>query len=254
MAYLQSIIDLLRHTYSGWELPLALAIIVAAGIVRGFTGFGAGLVGVPLMALMWGPVEAMATSVVLGIAATLQLVPRAIPITNWKDSGPMIAASTLATPAGTLLLVSLDPEIVKKIISALVLIVTLITLRGWVYRGPRGPMASGTAGLVGGVINGLAGVGGPALVLYLISLPERAEVHRANIVMALAVTSTVSAIGLYLAGAVTTRVITNTAILLVPSIVSVWIGAKLFTVLPARIFRLVILWFLVAISVAILLA
>lgn len=240
--------------YSVPEFLAALAVIIAAGVVRGFTGFGAGLVMVPLLALLWGPVEALTTSVALGIFATIQLVPRAVSVTNWRDAGPMMISSTLFTPLGTALLISLDPEIVKKLIAALVLGVTLITLYGWTYRGPRGPTASASAGAIGGLINGVAGVGGPALVLYLISLPERAEVHRANIVMALAITSTVSFLGLLIAGAVTTRVLTHTALYLIPSVLAVWAGAKLFTILPAKVFRLIILWFLVAISIAILLA
>lgn len=242
------------NIYSAGEFALALAVIVAAGVVRGFTGFGAGLVMVPLLALLWGPVEALATSVTLGTAATLQLLPRALPLANWRDAGPMMASSTVLTPVGTALLVTLDPELVKRIIAALVLLVTLITLRGWVYRGPRGALASSVAGGVGGVINGLAGVGGPALVLYLISIKETASVHRANIVMALAVTSAVSLVGLFVAGAITTRVLIHTLVFIAPSILSVWLGVRLFAVLPARAFRLIILWFLVAISLAILLA
>ncbi len=242
------------NIYSHYELPLLLAVVIAAGIVRGYTGFGAGLVMVPLLAIIWGPVEALATSVVLGIAATLQLVPRALKIANWRDVAPMMASSVVFTPLGTALLVSLDPEIVKKIIAALVLGVTLITLYGWTYRGPRGPAASATAGAIGGAINGLAGVGGPPLVLYLISLPEKPDVHRANIVMALATSSTITTLGLFVAGAITPRVITHSAISLVPSILAVWLGAKLFTIIPGKAFRLIILWFLVVISLAILFA
>ena len=49
-------------------------------LVRGFTGFGSGLVMVPLLALLWGPVEALAAMVGLGSIATLQLLPRAVPM------------------------------------------------------------------------------------------------------------------------------------------------------------------------------
>lgn len=242
------------NIYSGHEFYLAFAVVLAAGIVRGYTGFGAGLVMVPLLAIMWGPVEALATSVVVGIAATLQLVPRALKLANWRDAAPMMISTVVFTPMGTALLISLDPGIVKKMIAVLVLGVTLITLYGWTYRGPRGPAASATAGAIGGAINGLAGVGGPPLVLYLLSLPEKPEVHRANIVMALATSSTMTTIGLFVAGAISPRVITHSALLLLPSIIAVWLGARLFTIIPGKAFRLVILWFLVAISLAILFA
>ncbi len=238
--------------YTPLEFTLALATVVAGGVVRGFTGFGSGLVMVPLLALLWGPVEALATMTGLGAFATLQLIPRAIPLTNWRDVGPMIAGSLALTPAGTALLVSLDPAIVKKIIAALVLLATLITMRGWTYRGPRGIFPGFVSGGLTGLINGLAGVGGPATVLYLMALPGEASTQRANIVSAMAAVTISVFIALIVAGAVTSRVVTHVAIFMIPSIFSVWLGARLFHVLPARHFKILVLWFLVAISVTIL--
>lgn len=240
--------------YTPLEFSLALATIMAGGIVRGFTGFGSGLVMVPLLALLWGPVEALATMTGLGTFATLQLIPRAIPLTNWRDVGPMIAGSVALTPVGTALLISLDPAVVKKIIAALVLLATLITLRGWVYRGPRGLVPGFVSGGLTGLINAVAGVGGPATVLYLMALPDKPETHRANIVSAMAVVTISVFVAMIFAGAVTQRVITHIAIFLIPSIFSVWLGVKMFHVLPARLFKLIVLWFLVAISVTILIA
>ena len=38
---------------------LALVIIIAGGLVRGYAGFGSGLVMVPLLAFLWDPVNAI---------------------------------------------------------------------------------------------------------------------------------------------------------------------------------------------------
>lgn len=233
---------------------MALAIVCAGGIVRGFTGFGSGLVMVPLLTLLWGPVEALTTTVGIGIFATFQLVPRAMRLANWRDIGPIMGATVACTPLGTALLVSLDPLVVKKIIAALVLAMTLVTLSGWSYRGPRGIGPGMVAGALGGLINGVAGVGGPPTVLYILSLKESAQVHRANIVMVLAITTVMVLGALWTAGAITHRVLVHVAVFAVPSILSVWLGAWLFTKLPGHLFRLIVLWFLIAISLAILLA
>jgi uncharacterized membrane protein YfcA len=240
--------------YTPLEFALALATVMAGGIVRGYTGFGSGLVMVPLLALLWGPVEALATMTGLGTFATLQLIPRAIPLTNWRDVGPMVAGSLALTPAGTALLVSLDPVIVKKIIATLVLVATLITMSGWVYRGPRGLVPGFISGGLTGLINGLAGVGGPATVLYLMAIPGEAQAQRANIVSAMAFVTISVFVAMIFAGVVTPRVITHIAVFLIPSIFSVWLGVKMFHVLPSKHFKTLVLWFLVAISVMILAA
>lgn len=240
--------------YTPVEFLLAMAIVFAGGFVRGFTGFGSGLVMVPLLTLMWGPVEALATMVGLGTINSLQLAPKAIKLADGKTVVPIMLASAIITPLGTMLHVSLDPVIVKKIIAALVLMVTLVTLWGWTYNGPRGIVPSMASGGIAGIINGLAGVGGPAIVLYVMSLPNEARTHRANIVLALGFTTVTVFVSMMIAGVVGQRILTHIAVFLVPSILSVFVGTWAFNILPARLFRYVVLWFLVAISVAILLA
>ena len=159
---------------------LATFIVVAGGIVRGYTGFGSGLVMVPLLAFLWDPVNAIVFTLSLGLFATIQMTFSAVKHTNWNNTGPMICSAIFITPLGTMLLITLDPEIVKKLIAGLVLIFTIISLAGWNYKGPTGVVPSFIAGSVAAIINGLAAVGGPAYVIYLISLPEKPRIQRAN--------------------------------------------------------------------------
>ena len=92
------------------------------------------------------------------------------------------------------------------------------------------------------------------MVLYLITLPEQPEVHRANIVVVLALTSFAVLVSMLAVGVVDMRVVTHTVTFFIPSVLAVWLGAWLFRKLPADLFKLVVLWFLVAISIAILVA
>lgn len=240
--------------YTPLEFSLAMAIIFAGSFVRGYAGFGSGLVMVPLLALLWGPVEALATMVGISTIHSLQMTPPALPLANIRMVAPMMIVAAIATPLGTALHVSLDPQLVKKIIAGLVLIVTLVTLRGWVYRGRRGLFPSSVAGGITGIINGLAGVGGPATVLYLIAMPGDARTHRANIVLAMAFTTATVFVAMLFAGVITQRIMIHIAIFTLPSIFIVWLGAWIFSKLPGEVFRLVVLWFLIAISLAILIS
>lgn len=234
------------------EYLYALLIIFAGGVVRGFTGFASGLVMVPLLSLLWGPVVAIATVVGLGIFASVQISIPAIPLASWRDLRPMIIAGFCFTPIGTVLLITLDPEIVKKVIAVAVLFVTIVSLMGWTYKGPRGFFPGFLTGAIGGTVNGVAGVGGPPLVLYLMSLPGTAKEHRANIAIITTMMGLTVLVSLVLADAVTKSVLINIAVLVLPYILSVWMGARLFNILPAHVFRLIIYWMLIAISMIIL--
>jgi uncharacterized membrane protein YfcA len=233
---------------------LAVLIVLAGGFVRGYTGFGSGLVMTPLFAILWGPVDAVATTAGLGLLASAQLTVSSVPLANWRDVVPMLAAAILLVPFGAVLLVSLDPELVKKIIAVLVMAMALITIRGWTYRGPRGAVPSMISGALCGFINGISSVGGPAAVLYFLAIPDAARIQRANIIIVMGVTGMAVLISLIIGGVVTATVFINIGVLAIPSYAAVWLGARLFTVLPVRLFRLIVLWFLVAVSIAILVA
>ena len=195
------------------ENAAIVAIIVAGGFVRGYTGFGSGLVMAPLLTLFWGPVEAVATTVGVGAIASVQVVPAGARQCDWRTMAPMSLAAVLFVPVGTFMLVSLDPEIVKNIIAAIVLFVTTISLRGWTYRGPAGPVPAFLAGGVTALVNGIAAVGGPASVMYLMSLPNRAERHRANITIITTVIGWLVLFCMIVAGAVSQGTVIKIALL-----------------------------------------
>jgi len=236
------------------EYVYALLIIFAGGVIRGFTGFASGLVMVPLLALLWGPVEAIASVVGLGIFASIQITIPAIPLVSWRDVRPMIVAGLCFTPVGTVLLITLDPEIVKKIIAAAVIFVTVVSLIGWTYKGPRGFIPGFITGAIGGTVSGVAGVGGPPLVLYLMSLPGTAKEHRANIAIITTMMGLTVLVSMLMADAVSKKVLINVAVLVLPYMASVWAGARLFNIIPAQAFRIIIYWMLIAISLMILIS
>ena len=230
----------------------ALLTVLADAIARGYTGFGSGLIMVPLLALLWGPIDAIIFTLTLGLLATAQMTIPAAKIANWRDIAPICAAAVIVTPLGTVMLVSLDGDIVKKIIAVAVLAATLVSLSGWAYKGPRGMLPSSIFGAIASLINGVGAVGGPVYVIYLISLSEKAKVQRANIAILTGVMG-VSVLGYTLvAGDVTWGIIDRILIFVMPYILGVWGGAKMFRLLPEETFKRVILWFLLIICLAIL--
>jgi uncharacterized membrane protein YfcA len=235
-----------------WPHALAVVTVIVAGVVRGFTGFGSALLMVPILALLWSPTTAVTTAFGVGIMASLQLVPKAARQANWREIGPMAVATVLVTPLGTMILLGVEPAVMRRIIAALILLVTLVFLWGWQYRGPRGPGPGFLAGATGAIINGVAGVGGPAVVLYLISLPDSVAVQRANIVVQISLMGFVGLVYLALADVVGRADLIRIAALALPMLLGTTIGSHLFRRLPNTLFRVVVLWTLVVVSVCVL--
>ncbi len=233
-------------------MAAALAIVAAGGIFRGYTGFGTGLVMAPLLTLLWGPVEAVATTVALGTISTVQLTGAALPLVKWRVVIPLMIGVLTIAPIGTYLLLSVDPSVIKRVIAATVIFFALIMLFGWKYNGPRGLKSSLIAGGVSGFFNGIAAIGGGVMVLYLMSLPEKMAIQRANIVIGVGILPLTVFVSLAVAGAVTEKILLNTVTLAVPAVLSVWAGSRLFGFLPEKVFRMTVLWMLIIISGAML--
>ena len=230
----------------------ALLTVLAGSIARGYTGFGSGLIMVPLLALLWGPIDAIIFTLTLGLIATAQMTIPAAKIANWREISPICAAAVIVTPIGTFMLVSLDGDIVKKIIAGAVLVATMVSLSGWLYRGPRGFFPSAVFGAIASLINGVGAVGGPVYVIYLISLSEKARVQRANIAILTGVMGVSVLVYTLVAGDVTWDIIDKILLFAIPYILGVWGGTKMFRLLPEETFKRVILWFLLIICLAIL--
>lgn len=238
--------------YTPAEFAAAFAIALLGGFVRGLTGFGGGLVMVPLFSMLWGPVEAIGAMVGLSVLTLVQVLPPALRVARLRDAGPLLIGSAMFTPVGLMLLITLDPALVKKIIALVILTLTMVMLSGWTYRGRRGPVQGFVVGGLTGFVNGVAGSGGPITVVYVMAEKARAEFQRASIILAMAMSSLVTIVGLTLAGEVGKRTLIHIAALIAPTVLGTWFGAWLFARLPSGLYRQIVLWFLVFISLSLL--
>ena len=170
------------------DFLLALIVTLAAGLMRGFAGVGSGMLMAPIFAILFGPVETVATIILMEVVATAQLLPGVKAHVNWRVVGPMGAAAALFMPLGGWLLVSLDPALIARGIAAVVVIFALILLTGWRYDGPkRLPATLGVGGL-SGVLMASTSLGNPPVMVYLLSSRDPAVVNRANFTGYFAVT------------------------------------------------------------------
>ena len=239
-----------------WTVDLAWAFAIAtlAGLVLGFTGFGAALVMMPLMAILYGPVEALGLMGISTFLASLPIGWTAAKQTNWPEVGPMVIALMIAVPIGMIFLFYFDPVIIKRVIGVSVISATIILYMGWVYRGPRNEVMGAISGGLCGWLTGFSGIGGPPAVVYIIASDDSAAVQRAGIVM-ISVTVMGALLGSLIWNDVLTTETVVRGILLTPiQVFGAKIGEKLFHLAPERLFRLVALWTLLFAGIAVMVA
>ena len=233
------------------EFAYAVAVAVAGGLLQGFTGFGSTLVMVPLMTFVYGPSEAVAVGIGLAALASLQLIVEASRDADWPDVIPACLIALVFTPIGAVLLLSGDPEITRRLMGGIVILVALIMIRGWNYNGPRSVGTSLACGAFGGFTAGYFGMGAPAVTIYYLSGAVRAAVQRANILITLGVFSTVAVVSVTVGGGADWGSLTLGAALFLPFSIPMWIGAYIFRRASNEMYRQACLWLLIIMGVTV---
>jgi len=98
-------------SYAG--LAIVAGAVLLAGFIRGFVGFGAALIIVMVLSAVYGPVMAVPAANLTGLPATFQLLPAAVHDSDWRFVLPFGLASFLIATLGVLVLISLDPAIMR---------------------------------------------------------------------------------------------------------------------------------------------
>ena len=232
------------------EFALAVGIALLGGTIFGFAGFGAGLSMVPLLAWVYDPPSALAIVGMMVAIGAAQLLPHGIRNANWRAVGPMILAALIGVPCGTFVLLTNEPETVRRLIGGLLVVFSLIMLSGWTYNGPRNVVTHVLAGVSSGGLSGFMSGGGSIVSLYFVSWPSQTIVIRANIYIVTYTLAVLMAGALIVAGAVNLATVLRMLTLLVPYTVGVRLGSVLVRRASDAIYRRFVLWLLAGIGVS----
>jgi uncharacterized protein len=233
---------------------VVIVVVTLAGFVRGITGFGGSMLMAPALSLLIGAVPTVVTALLLETAAALVMFRDALPKINKRVLFYLTLPACFTVPIGGYLLVTLDPLIARKTISAVVAVFSLILLGGLRYSGPHRPATSLMLGSIVGVLLGATSVGAPPVILYLLSGPDPQAVTRANLTVFVTVISAIGLVMLLVVGAFTPQLTVSAILLCIPYLVATWLGGTLFERMSDLGVRRLALGFMFATSVVGLLA
>lgn len=149
------------------HLASAAAILLAAYFIRGITGFGSGLIAVPLLALFLPLKFVVPLILLLDFTASIVIGGFNFKRVKWDEIGVLIPFGVVGVVLGTSLLVSLPPE---PMLIALAGFVFVFAVRSILNIRSDKPISRGwavPASLTGGTVGALFGTGGPPYVIYL---------------------------------------------------------------------------------------
>jgi len=145
---------------------LAGLIFFLAGLIQGITGFGAGLVAIPLLLLIIDVKIAVPLLMLNNVLMTSYLSFTYRSILDWRKIYPLLVGTIPGIIIGTKCLAIIDPHLVRLLLGILLISYSLYNL----FAQPRPLNMPGyiayIAGLLTGFITGLVSAGGPPVIIY----------------------------------------------------------------------------------------
>ena len=162
---------------------LIVLVILFAGFIRGFLGFGSGLITIPILSYFYSPIFAMVFNIAIEIPATIYLTYVGSKSCRFKEISPMFFTMMLTIPIGTIFLVSVNEQLIKIIMSILVIFFVVLIATGWKLKAAVTNYVLTISGVISGLMQGATGMGGPPYATVLLSKGDNDEVTRGNILI-----------------------------------------------------------------------
>ena len=231
----------------GTAAALAFALLGAA-FVRGYSGFGFSAIFIAFAALLTNPLPLIPVVFACEISMTAFQARGIRGHVDWRRVAWLLGGAAIALPLSVSFILSVGDTTVRLIISAVILVLSLILLTGWTLKRPiKGP-GHGGVGLLSGMCNS-AGIGGLPVAAFLSAQPIPAARFRATMIVYLTGLDLITLPLLWVGGLVTWDTALGIALAFPMLALGVWLGGRQFLAASPSTFRRFAVMLLLALSV-----
>ena len=183
-------------------LAWVAALAFAAGLVRGYTGFGGPAIMIVVLTYWFAPVSVLGKVLVMDMVANIKLFSGILADVDWRHVLLLNAACLAGMPVGLWLLTWVPDAVMQQGIAVLALLCAAVLLSGWRLQRAPGVGLSVSVGVLSGVV--MSG-GGIALIAmaFLYSGPATTRKSRANAIAWMFLVSIVVLIAYLMLGVLT---------------------------------------------------
>lgn len=226
--------DLIAAVHAGFNaatltpgfVGTALAVVLIAALLRGFTGFGFALAAVPLLGMFMAPAHVVPIAIALQLLGGLCDLRRASRDCHWPSLRWLIVGAAIGSPIGALVLDVAPAPVARIIIAAITAGAVWLLGRGFTFPAVPPRLATAAVGLIAGTFNGLAAMPGPPVVVYYISGPFGRVAARASLLVFFLATSIAALASVAMVGLIDARTFWLSALAFPVMLVGTWIGER----------------------------
>ncbi len=223
------------------QIIILSSVVFIAGLLRGFTGFGAVIFTVPFLSIFLGPQYAVPIGLFLDFISGIHILPYALRHAHWPTVVNMLTGALLLIPVGNYILIYTNPEWMRIAIAILVMVFSIVLGTGWRSKSDHTKVRSIFWGGVCGFFVGSAGMGAPPAVVYIFSGKLSSGQVRATLSALFLATTTTGLTSMAIQGAITKNTLFNLLLLTPAFIVGLLLGSRFFNPEKEKVYRYVVL-------------
>ncbi len=211
---------------------LCIPVVCIAALVRGYSGFGFAAIAVVGFNFVMPPQQSIPIVLGLDLVCSISLWRQAKKQADYGVFKALTAGSFIGIPIGLGLLLVVPAELLKLLICLIILISSLLLIIDIRIRHSNQPKIIAVFGLLSGMGTASASVGGPVIVLYMLSSALNAQTQRATMILFFIVSEVIALVALLSSGIIDMAMLTVFLLLIIPTLLTARIGQWLFNRKP----------------------
>jgi uncharacterized membrane protein YfcA len=242
-----TIFDYLNFSQS--EFLLVVLIVFIASIIRGFNGFGFSATCISGFAFIIPAIEIVPIILILEVFISIFMIPYIWNKIDWNFVVKLLIGIAIGSPVGLYLLKYLSPETTHLYICLIIIIFSLLLMKGYTNRNIDNDQSKIFTGVISGSLNGLTTLGGMPVALFLLVTSIQPAVIRGSLAALFFFTDVYAFILSFFSGIVDMTTIYRALSLIIVLPIGVFIGNKFFEKSREQLYRKVVFYFLIIISI-----
>jgi len=230
-------------------LVYLVVIMLLAGFIQGFSGFGSVLLSLPLLALFLDVKTAIPLVALMGVILTVFLLIPLWKDLEWPRIWPLLLGALPGVPIGIFLLKSLNSRFILTFLGLILVCYSLYSLLFKVAGRELNIHWAYFSGFLGGCFGGAFSAAGPPVIVYVSIQSWRKELIKSTLQGFFLVSGLMVIIGQTFTGLITPRVLKLFLYSLAPLALGTYTGHFFFGKIQEETYRRVILMLLLCLGV-----
>ena len=231
------------------EFLLILFIVFVASIIRGFNGFGFSATCISGFSFILPAIQIVPIVLILEVFISIFMIPYIWNKIDWNFVFKLLVGIAIGSPIGLYLLKYLSPETTHLYVCLIIIFFSILLMRGYINKKINNNQSKIFTGIISGTLNGLTTLGGMPVALFLLITSIQPAVIRGSLAALFFLTDIYAFILSYFGGIVYMTTIYRTLPLIVVLPAGAFIGNKFFIKSKEKLYRKVVFYFLIIISI-----